>query len=320
MSRNSQARARDLRRWGLGLVLLGLYSLGGLLSILGGGLQSKSGEARQRSDQFLIRSLDSAEPGLEQLVKRIEDYRQSRPSGLSSGVDPFAHVADRSQVAWKAEREEPIGRIQLPRIGVDLPIYIGATEEHLSQGFASVDGGELPLGLQGGHAVLACHRVSRLNTLLMHINEMQPGDHVYIEVWGKRMCYQLEEMHLIQNYQWSAFAPVEGQDLVSLVTCPHYLYTTERQVLRCRRIPWPQKPGARQDSVLDFLKKDKASKIADIQEGGQALAADKQRQARSSWAYQQPLICLALGLGILLLALVLSALCLIRKLRRRGLP
>ena len=79
------------------------------------------------------------------------------PSRLS---DPFTEEekAGRKEYARMLEVNEMLGHVEIPRIGQDLPIYAGTTDEVLEKGLGHLEGTSLPIGGTSTHAVVTGHR------------------------------------------------------------------------------------------------------------------------------------------------------------------
>ena len=51
-----------------------------------------------------------------------------------------------------------MGSLDIPKIGVELPIYHGTSEEVLSKGIGHLQGSSLPVGGESTHSILTGHR------------------------------------------------------------------------------------------------------------------------------------------------------------------
>src|SRR5699024_6510785 len=72
--------------------------------------------------------------------------------------DPFTEEYD--QVTYERCKEnikegDHFAAIEIPKLQLDIPIYLGASENELSQGIGQVDGSSLPIGGSSTHTVLA---------------------------------------------------------------------------------------------------------------------------------------------------------------------
>lgn len=114
---------------------------------------------------------------------------------------------------------DAMGRVRIPQIDVDLPIYHDATKEPLSRGVGHMYGTSLPVGGPGTHAVLAAHTGSSRRTFFDRLPEVQRGQTFYLDVHGTTLTYRVDRIAVVEPWELEAIQPVPGADLVTLVTC-----------------------------------------------------------------------------------------------------
>lgn len=64
-----------------------------------------------------------------------------------------------------------MGSMDIPKIGVELPIYHGTSEEVLSKGIGHLQGSSLPVGGESTHSILTGHRGLPQSKLLTRLDE-----------------------------------------------------------------------------------------------------------------------------------------------------
>ena len=138
-----------------------------------------------------------------------------------------------------------MGRIVIPTIGVDLPIYHGTSDAVLAQGVGHLEGSSLPVGGLGTHAVLAGHRGLATSTLFSNLNEVKEGDNFTLFVFGEVLAYTVTSIKIVDPDQTKTLNPVPGKDLVTLVTCTPIGINSQRILVTGERVlPTPAKDAA----------------------------------------------------------------------------
>lgn len=128
-----------------------------------------------------------------------------------------------------------MGVLEIPAINVNVPIYHGTKEEVLSIGAGHVEGTALPVGGKNNHCVLAGHRGLPSSKLFTRLDEMKTGDCFFLNVCGKTLAYQVEEIRVIRPENTEILEAETGKDLVSLITCTPYGLNTHRLVVTGKR-------------------------------------------------------------------------------------
>ncbi len=84
-----------------------------------------------------------------------------------------------------------MGRLQIPSIDVDLPIYHGTSDDVLAQGIGHLQGTSLPVGGESTHAVLTGHRGLASSVLFTYLDRVQKGDTFSVTVEGRTAGYRV---------------------------------------------------------------------------------------------------------------------------------
>lgn len=127
---------------------------------------------------------------------------------------------------------DAMGRIIIPSINSDLPIFHGTSEAALSKGVGHLYGTDLPVGGtgdgEGRHAVLSAHTGIQTATLWDNLVKVQKGDAFYLQVSGEKMKYEVRDIEVVDPSDTSSIKRVPGEDLVTLITCTPYGINTHR--------------------------------------------------------------------------------------------
>ena len=95
----------------------------------------------------------------------------------------------------------------------------------------------LPVGGEGTHAVFSGHRGLPSALLFSDLDQMQLGDHFSLRILGEQLLYEVDQILVVEPDEVKDLYPVEGEDLVTLVTCTPYGVNTHRLLVRGHRIP-----------------------------------------------------------------------------------
>nr|WP_233613130.1 class C sortase [Leucobacter edaphi] len=145
-----------------------------------------------------------------------------------------------------------MGRLRIPVIGVDLPIYHGTDDETLLRGVGHLQGTSLPVGGPSQHSVLTAHRGLSSATLFTDLDRVRRGDQFTLEVFGEVLAYRVIETKVVNPEDTDALFPRQGEDLVTLVTCTPLGINTQRILVTGQRLlPTPQVDIERAGSLPD---------------------------------------------------------------------
>ena len=128
--------------------------------------------------------------------------------------------------------------IDIPKIGVYLPVRHGTGAETLERTVGHVVGTSLPVGGAGTHAVLSAHSGMASVKLFTDIDQLVKGDVFYIHVLGDTLAYKVDSINTVLPADTSLLQIEDGKDLVTLVTCTPFAINTHRLLVRGHRVPY----------------------------------------------------------------------------------
>ncbi len=131
-----------------------------------------------------------------------------------------------------------MGYVQIPKIGIKIPVFHGTSEEVLQIGAGHLEGSSLPVGGESTHAVLSAHRGLPSASLFTDLDLMKEGDHFYISVLNETLAYEVDQILTIEPEDTSALGVETGKDLVTLLTCTPYGVNTQRLLVRGHRVDY----------------------------------------------------------------------------------
>ena len=128
--------------------------------------------------------------------------------------------------------------VDIPKIGVYLPVEHGTAAETLERSVGHVVGTSLPMGGADTHAVLSAHSGMASSKLFSDIDQLELGDTFYIHVLGEVLAYQVDAINTVLPTDTSLLQIQDGKDLVTLVTCTPFGVNTHRLLVRGHRVPY----------------------------------------------------------------------------------
>ncbi|OFT25854.1 class C sortase [Brevibacterium sp. HMSC08F02] len=201
--------------------------------------------------------------------------KKAPPEALNTAwEDAHAYNADLGQIsvqdAWTTSDDEDspeykryeeylsvlsetdaLGRVVIPSINSDLPIYHGTSEKALTRGAGHLYGTDFPVGGkgkgEGRHSALSAHTGLQDATMWDNLEKVQKGDAFYIAVSGKKLKYEVDDIQVVEPSDTSSIRREEGKDLVTLITCTPYGINTHRLLVTGHRVPMDPSD----DSVFD---------------------------------------------------------------------
>lgn len=125
-----------------------------------------------------------------------------------------------------------MGYIEIPKISVSLMIYHTVEEDKLQDGLGHMEETSLPIGGENTHSVLAGHTGLPSAKLLTNLDRMEIGDRFYIHVLDEVLEYQVDNIVVVEPEEAELISVINGQDLVTIVTCTPYGINSHRLLVR----------------------------------------------------------------------------------------
>ena len=168
------------------------------------------------------RTLDS------QLEQAFDEYRES---GRLARMGPTLAAKQRAMAATakrfesEAKRGQPLGRIVIPKLGLDT-VFVNGTRwrEDLSRGPGKYEQTELPG--RGRTTGIAGHRTT-FGAPLREIDRLRRGDEITLELPYGTFRYRVFSYEIVKSNDWSVIRD-RGFDTVMLSAC-HPLYSSKQR-------------------------------------------------------------------------------------------
>ena len=128
------------------------------------------------------------------------------------------------------------GVLSIPKLGLEMPLYLGATDRHMADGAAQLGQTSIPIGGENTNAVIAGHRGYNGAPYFRYVPELRIGDCVDItNLWGT-LHYKVVETKIIQPNEIDTIKIQPGRDLITLLTChPYASGGRQRFLVICER-------------------------------------------------------------------------------------
>lgn len=197
-------------------------------------LELKYEEQLQKKDDSEIR----------EAWERAEEYNKAITPGASneSAFTQEAQLAAAKNYAnvLNINGDSIMGYVEIPKIGVNLPIFHGTDENTLERGVGHLVGSSLPIGGDSTHAILTAHSGMASQKMFTNLEDMDIGDVFYVKVLGKKLAYQVDDINVVLPHEIADLYIAQGKDYVTLVTCTPYAVNTHRLLVRGTRIPYEE--------------------------------------------------------------------------------
>lgn len=176
----------------------------------------------------------------EERQKEIEEARQYNESlkGTELSIeDPYSEESKEAEEET-VERTSPIdpkniiGNVEIPRIGVEIPIYHGTSELVLQKGAGHIEGTSLPIGGRGTHTAITAHRGLPSSRLFRNLDKMEVGDEFYIHNMEGTIAYKVDSVDVVLPHETEKIAINDSKDYATLITCEPYMVNTHRLLVR----------------------------------------------------------------------------------------
>ena len=205
------------------LVLAALLAVAGICVLLwpvftGHRLQADTDEAAQAflEERKPEQSYPELLTALQDYNQRIYAEKQSDLTSLEACEEPAVDLA-----AYGIE-DEILGVLEIPAMDLTMPVYLGASDEHLAIGAAVLGSTSAPIGGDSTNCVIAGHRGWRGADYFRHIDRLQVGDTVTLTNLWETLTYTVADIQIIQPHEVEKIRIQPNRDLLTLLTCHPY--------------------------------------------------------------------------------------------------
>ena len=133
--------------------------------------------------------------------------------------------------------DEVFGVISIPAMELEMPIFLGATEQHMADGAAHLSQTSLPIGGDNTNCVIAGHRGYNGASYFRYIDKLKVGDLVSVTNLWETLTYRVCEIKIIEPHDVTEILIQPGRELLTLLTChPYASGGRQRYVVYCERV------------------------------------------------------------------------------------
>ena len=172
-----------------------------------------------------------------ELLNAMQSYNQQIWEEKQAGLcDPWSYEQPSFTLGDYGLEDEVFGVITIPRLQLEMPIYLGATYKHMADGAAHLSQTSLPIGGENTNCVIAGHRGWGGASYFRYITELEAGDEVIItNLWGE-LRYTVVETKIIDPNDVEEILIQQDRELLTLLTCHPYASGGKyRYVVYCER-------------------------------------------------------------------------------------
>ena len=173
-----------------------------------------------------------------ELLELLEAYNRELYESDQAALNSLA-ATEQPGVLFSVSGQagDVFGVLSIPKLGLEMPLYLGATDKHMADGAAQLGQTSIPIGGENTNAVIAGHRGYNGAPYFRYVPELRIGDSVDItNLWGT-LHYSVVEAKIIQPNDIDAIKIQPGRDLITLLTChPYASGGRQRFLVICERM------------------------------------------------------------------------------------
>ncbi len=163
----------------------------------------------------------------------ILDLRDPDEGGTATPVDIDNDKANSKEDKYLQYIQQNVeGMLKIDRIGLNMPILKGATEENLLVSIASLEGSSGP-GEVGNYCI-AGHRCRTTGRHFNKLDELGKGDILKVSTGDSNYIYEVFEKLIVKPTDTRVLASRGDEKLITLITCDYSESPTVRLVIRGR--------------------------------------------------------------------------------------
>lgn len=168
----------------------------------------------------------------------LESARQYNATLLDRDI---GHVLNEAQQARYDQElnfsgDGIMGYLEIPSIGLSLPVHHGTEEEVLQVAIGHIEWSSLPTGGAGTHCVVSGHRGLPSARLFTDLDQLAVGDYFMLNVLDLLLTYEVDKILIVEPDEIDTLMIEEGKDLCTLVTCTPYGINSHRLLIRGHRV------------------------------------------------------------------------------------
>lgn len=169
-------------------------------------------------------------------IKHCYDETIQNDEGITDPFNSNKETANRMASCLEMETNDMFSMLEIPKLGLVVPIFLNSSNEALNHGVGLVEGSSLPVGGISTHSVLAGHRGLWTQEMLRHVDKLNNGDVFYVHTLEETLTYEVFAKTIIDPHDTDILEIEEGKDLTTLITCHPFPTDLQRLLIRGERI------------------------------------------------------------------------------------
>lgn len=203
---------------------------------------------------------------LDELFNKMQTYNENIfNEGQQNLVDPFSYEVPSFDLLELGFKDNIIGYLTIPKMEIEVPIYLGATQENMKKGAVHLSQTSIPIGGNNTNSVIAAHRGMRSHPMFRDIEILEIGDEIKVTNMWDELIYKVVETKVISPDEVSEVLIQEGRDLITLITCHPYTKNYQRYVVYCEKQEESSDVEAMDVVNQDYENSKKSYNIIDIE-------------------------------------------------------
>ena len=172
-----------------------------------------------------------------QLYQEMQAYNQQIFSDGQSGLtDPWSYEQETLDLSEYGIDDGMIGILDIPKMDVTLPLYLGATQEKMAKGAVMLGQTSFPVQGTDSNCVIAAHRGWKGIPMFREIERLEIGDELTIQNCQETLTYRVSEIEIILPDESDKIMIQPGRNMVTLMTCHPYTQNSKRYVVYCDEV------------------------------------------------------------------------------------
>lgn len=144
-----------------------------------------------------------------------------------------------------------MGYVEIPKIDIKVPIYHTVSDEVLQMAAGHLEGSSLPVGGKDTHTVASAHRGLPSAALFTDLDRLEVGDHFLFYILDEVLCYEVDQITIVEPEETDALAVEPGKDLATLLTCTPYGVNSHRLLVRGHRVTYIPTEIEKEQSIVN---------------------------------------------------------------------
>lgn len=184
------------------------------------------------SDDSTYSSVENGNEELGRLYADMQAYNDRLyADGQKDLKDPFSYEVPSFDLREYGFKNNVIGIVSIPKMDVELPVYLGAGKGNMAKGAVALGETSMPIGGENTNVVLAAHRGYKGIKMFRDIEVLENGDKIYVTTPWDRLVYQITEIKVVQKDDIDEVFIRDGKDMLTLLTCHPYTKNSHRYLV-----------------------------------------------------------------------------------------